>query len=679
MDTRQHEPLHFSPTENEVNVIKAILADLQSLKGKSYSPTDSPDVLLLVTSPLNTKKKDCSLFAFNITEENLLGQGSYGTVYRGYAVDPQTNKRDANKQVVVKICQTEKYHPEEGYSALFYPVWQPIVNGVDTYLISDLLPGEALLPESETLQRMSLHTRLKLAKSIADNFHWLARESIYHRDIKGDNILFTKHGESSIVDFGLAKKADDINSIEMRTDRCGTPQYTAPEVRQEGPVRGVTTDAYSLASIFLIIFGAKNVYKDKVSAEEKSNADFDAAHQEKLLAAEAESQRAMQQYEQAQLTYTEAKRAEREAKQHNWAAQRHHLSHEEPCLTTNKIFLQEREHLRLAKRIRDEAKSTHQALKNSEDQLRKLPQEKSYKDEKRRRRNSAISQTDYNFEGIFEGYAIPENFRAYATPLMTLFFNRLQHQDYALRPDPDEIVAFFHALYLLGEFSLKRTEENLMVNEINACLSKMKLLANTLWYAPVKDYIATSAPLSFCQFEFDSHPDICRWLVEEPNLTHLAEPVRLPIDDKAEPPATAVSQQSSAELIEEQFTKQKKKIVVDGETTLIAFPSLDPDCKDSVSIFGFDHRTPLDAERSIYQAYLVNKKTGQWLEKPYAIQILPRGKKTERCTTSSYAFFQSPFPIVSSWWEGKSYQLLTLAKIMAPAGTDAPRYSEPRP
>ena len=56
-------------------------------------------------------------------------------------------------------------------------------------------------------------------------------EGYFHRDLKPDNVMLRDNFYATIIDFGLA-----ISTSEGAiTERCGTPQYMAPEIYQEKP------------------------------------------------------------------------------------------------------------------------------------------------------------------------------------------------------------------------------------------------------------------------------------------------------------------------------------------------------------------------------------------------------------------------------------------------------------
>jgi eukaryotic-like serine/threonine-protein kinase len=69
------------------------------------------------------------------------------------------------------------------------------------------------------------------------------KHGLLHRDIKPANILFNDEGEPKLVDFGLARKAEDDDDPDAAV--WGTPYYVAPEkIKREG--EDFHSDMYSL-------------------------------------------------------------------------------------------------------------------------------------------------------------------------------------------------------------------------------------------------------------------------------------------------------------------------------------------------------------------------------------------------------------------------------------------------
>jgi len=68
---------------------------------------------------------------------------------------------------------------------------------------------------------------------------------IVHRDLKPDNILFDRHGNAVVTDFGIAEAATNYTSATGTTVYVGTPKYMSPE-QARGQRVDHRSDIYSL-------------------------------------------------------------------------------------------------------------------------------------------------------------------------------------------------------------------------------------------------------------------------------------------------------------------------------------------------------------------------------------------------------------------------------------------------
>ena len=84
------------------------------------------------------------------------------------------------------------------------------------------------------------------------------QQGVVHHDLKPENILlkFNDSGQISkikLADFGLHRKTSE--SLLAGTDSCGTPEYSAPEMYQEGLKFDKKIDSWALGVVlFEMIF-----------------------------------------------------------------------------------------------------------------------------------------------------------------------------------------------------------------------------------------------------------------------------------------------------------------------------------------------------------------------------------------------------------------------------------------
>ena len=89
-------------------------------------------------------------------------------------------------------------------------------------------------------------------RQLMSAFKVLSDHSIYHRDIKPDNILI-KDGKLKLADFGFCKKMGTLDDLTQTV--LGSPVYMAPEILN-GDLYNSKADIWSLGVVFYeMLFG----------------------------------------------------------------------------------------------------------------------------------------------------------------------------------------------------------------------------------------------------------------------------------------------------------------------------------------------------------------------------------------------------------------------------------------
>ncbi|HEY0116079.1 MAG TPA: serine/threonine-protein kinase [Allosphingosinicella sp.] len=197
--------------------------------------------------------------AYRIAER--IGRGGMGSVYRG-----ERMTGDFAHAVAIKIIKpgllseslVERFQRERQLLArLSHPNIAQLHDGGETeggspYFIMELVDGLPLLQWVDE-QRLSGRERQRLFRDICGAVSFAHRNLVVHRDLTPSNVLVTREGVVKLIDFGIARPADEpgergdgsrasLGSLSL------TPGYAAPERMAGGPVT-TAADIYSLGKL----------------------------------------------------------------------------------------------------------------------------------------------------------------------------------------------------------------------------------------------------------------------------------------------------------------------------------------------------------------------------------------------------------------------------------------------
>ncbi|GLU04822.1 hypothetical protein SLE2022_219520 [Rubroshorea leprosula] len=200
------------------------------------------------------------------SEQNLLGEGGFGAVYKGCLPD---GREVAVKQLKIGGGQGERefkaeveiisrIHHRHLVSLVGY-----CISKSQRLLVYDYVPNNTLYfhLHGEGRPVLDWATRIKIAAGAARGIAYLHEDChprIIHRDIKSSNILLDNNFEARVSDFGLAKLALDANT-HITTRVMGTFGYMAPEYATSGKLTE-KSDVFSFGVVLLeLITGRKPV------------------------------------------------------------------------------------------------------------------------------------------------------------------------------------------------------------------------------------------------------------------------------------------------------------------------------------------------------------------------------------------------------------------------------------
>ncbi|EOA32937.1 hypothetical protein CARUB_v10016265mg [Capsella rubella] len=246
------------------------------------SLSDSPPT---TTTPSSTGNISSELRAAtrNFKTENVLGEGGFGKVFKGWLEDKTSGKQsNVGTVIAVKKLNAESF---QGFEE-----WQCEVNFLGRVshpnlvkLLGYCLEGEELLLVYEYMQKGSLENhlfrstnfllsesflyssksddppiimpltwdiRLKIAIGAAKGLAFLhaSEKQVIYRDFKASNILLDGSFNAKISDFGLAKLGPSASQSHITTRVMGTQGYAAPEYVATGHLY-VKSDVYGFGVV----------------------------------------------------------------------------------------------------------------------------------------------------------------------------------------------------------------------------------------------------------------------------------------------------------------------------------------------------------------------------------------------------------------------------------------------
>ncbi|CAA3026101.1 receptor kinase TMK1-like [Olea europaea subsp. europaea] len=184
----------------------------------------------------------------NFSEENILGRGGFGTVYKGELPDATKIAVKRMESGVMsekgldefksEIAVLTKVRHRHLVALLGYGL-----DKTERLLVYEYMPQGTLSRylfnwKEEGLKPLEWTKRLTIALDVArgvEYLHGLAQQSFIHRDLKPSNILLGDDMRAKVADFGLVRLAPD-GKASLVTRLAGTFGYLAPEYAVTGRV-----------------------------------------------------------------------------------------------------------------------------------------------------------------------------------------------------------------------------------------------------------------------------------------------------------------------------------------------------------------------------------------------------------------------------------------------------------
>ncbi|KAL5564418.1 hypothetical protein UlMin_028362 [Ulmus minor] len=221
--------------------------------------------------------KQLQIATENFSQANKIGQGGFGSVYKGVFKDGtvaavkvlSADSRQGVREFLTEIDVIAKAEHDN-----LVKLYGCCVEGNERILVYGYLENnslaQTLLGSSHSSIQFDWQTRRKICIGVAQGLAFLheeVRPHIIHRDIKASNILLDKDLSPKISDFGLAKLIPP-NLTHVSTRVAGTAGYLAPEYAIRGQVTR-KADIYSFGVLLVEIVSGRCNTNKRLPAKEQ--------------------------------------------------------------------------------------------------------------------------------------------------------------------------------------------------------------------------------------------------------------------------------------------------------------------------------------------------------------------------------------------------------------------------
>ncbi|PIN04393.1 Serine/threonine protein kinase [Handroanthus impetiginosus] len=216
--------------------------------------------------------QEIELATKNFSEENVIGIGGNGKVYKGIlpggsAVAVKRISHEKNEGIRAFLAEISSLGRLKHRNLVGLRGWCKKEKG-SLILVYDYMENESLdkrVFECDESKMASYEDRIRILKQVASGIlylHYGWEAKVLHRDIKSSNVLLDRDMNARLGDFGLARMHDH-DKVAGTTRVVGTVGYLAPEVVRSGR-SSTQTDVFGYGVLILeVICGRRPIEEGK--------------------------------------------------------------------------------------------------------------------------------------------------------------------------------------------------------------------------------------------------------------------------------------------------------------------------------------------------------------------------------------------------------------------------------
>lgn len=158
-------------------------------------------------------------------------------------------RREICTMKLIQHPNVVRLHEVMGSKARIFIVLEYVTGGE----LHDIIADQGSLKEDEAR---------KYFQQLINAIDYCHSRSVYHRDLKIENLLLDTGGNLKVSDFGLSAISEQVKADGLLHTTCGTPNYVAPEVIKDKGYDGAPADLWSCGVILFVMLAGFLPFED---------------------------------------------------------------------------------------------------------------------------------------------------------------------------------------------------------------------------------------------------------------------------------------------------------------------------------------------------------------------------------------------------------------------------------